>query len=309
MVLVGVGWAGCGPSGSVDPVVASADAPLDVAGPSLERLDVAAAELPPPPPDAPVEVLLPPETGPDVDAAVPADAGIDLVADAAPASSDAGSPAADAAEDLPLGGAGGDAGLEVSVTPEAPGPWLQVSLAPAQPLTDLTAAGNLDWAHFGQGGVTRVNRKLGVVPARITMNTLGEGTVYGYDNRPIRFAWTDGTPTGQVSTTAAGISVGESPGRGFEIRAEGDVTRARVLRVHVGVWGARAHLWTRLNDDESVPAFTDNSLSAAQSGQDRVYTIRFRPANQGQQLLVRWTLETATQSYGNVTLQAASLSD
>jgi hypothetical protein len=39
-----------------------------------------------------------------------------------------------------------------------------------------------------------------------------------------------------------------------------------------------------------------------------VYTINFRAASAGQQLVVRWTVAASFNSFGNVTLQAATLS-
>jgi hypothetical protein len=180
-----------------------------------------------------------------------------------------------------------------------------VSHAPAQALTNLTTAGPLDWVHFGQGAATAVNRKTGA-PMRITMTTVGANTLFGYDDRPVRFSWTDGTPTGQATSTSRGISNGDETGRGFELRVQGDVARARQVRVYWGVWGGRARMQVRMSDD-SVLANVDTTLVAGDPGADRITTIQFRTSQASQALVVRWTIDTISLMYGNVTLQAATL--
>ena len=122
----------------------------------------------------------------------------------------------------------------------------------------------------------------------------------------MRFSWTDGTPTGQATSTPQGISNGDETGRGFELRVQGDVARARQVKVYWGVWGGRARMQVRMSDD-SVPANVDTTLTAGDPGADRITTIQFRTSQANQTLVVRWTIDTISLEYGNVTLQAATL--
>jgi hypothetical protein len=303
LTLAALALLACGPSTAVRLGDLPRDAGGDRPGINPERPDAGAGvpetgpDTPPPdvgpppviPPDAAAEAALPVDAAvdrpPDLpDAAVP----VDLPPDLPP-------PPPDLPPDLPV------------EAPEPAGPWLMVTSEPAQPLTNLTMAGAIDWVHFGQGGATRVNRKAGA-PVRITMTAVGGNELFGYDDRPVRFSWTDGSPTPQINATPEGISNGENTGRGFELRVEGNVARARVLRAYLGVWGARALLSARFSDG-SVPAMTDSTLTAEEPGRDRIYTIRFRPGQAGQALLVRWTVQAINLEFGNVTLQAATLSE
>jgi hypothetical protein len=173
---------------------------------------------------------------------------------------------------------------------------------------DLTALGTLDWMHFGLGGSgSTVNRKRNV-PALIDMQLVGNGSTGHYDDRPIVHSWTDGTPTRNATNAPDGIVVGDVVGRGFEIRVPGVVDRRRTLKVFVGAWGARAKLTAELSDG-SAPAYSDRSLSVQHPGGDLVYSIVFQPSSAGKTLVVRWTVDTINRQFGNVTLQAATLSE
>jgi hypothetical protein len=60
-----------------------------------------------------------------------------------------------------------------------------------------------------------------------------------------------------------------------------------------------------LSDGSAAP-FVDTALvsTGAATG---VYTLVYQAASSGQQLVVRWKVETVSASWGNVTLQAATL--
>jgi hypothetical protein len=302
----------CGPSQSVSRVTpdttrTDARPPVTDATPADAASPDAAA-----PPDAAVADLAPaPDSPPDgaiEDAAFTA-------ADVATADATADAATADAAT--------ADAALAPDRAPDTtpdspldrPGPWLMVTHAPAGPLTDLSAPGTLDWIHFGYQGSTRRNRKVGV-PARLNMSPVGEVQLYSYDDRPVRFSWRDGTPDTQVTATADGISIGEVVNAGFEIRVMNPSARPATVRLYVGAWNARARLTARLGDGgPPVSMYTDNTLAASAPGQDRVYTIVFRPADPGtpagsvQPLILRWTLDAVSATYGNVTIQAVTLTE
>jgi hypothetical protein len=305
--------AACGPSHVVslvgtDPDRGDARGPTDTpradAGPSADA-------GPDSPDDAPALTDVAPagEGPPDGGAA---DA-VPTAADAAIGGGDTGAAdvsAADAFQVADVARADGQPDATPDSELDRPGPWMMVSHAPAGPVTDLTTAGAVDWIHFGYQGASRRNRKAGVT-ARLSMTTIGDVQIYSYDDRPVRFSWRDGAPDTQVTATPDGISVGEEVSGGFEIRVLNTGTRPATVRLHVGAWNARGRLTARLGDG---PPYTDTSLTAAAPGQDRVYTIVYRPgpASAPQSvapLVLRWTLDAIGATYGNVTIQAVTLTE
>jgi hypothetical protein len=184
---------------------------------------------------------------------------------------------------------------------------VSVSHAPGVASTDLTDEGTYDWRHWGYNSAAASNRKR-FGPASISMSTIGASTLSRYNDRPVRFSWSNGSPTSDVSSTPDGVDLGAQTGRGFEIRVAGSPTRTRTVRAYLGVWGARARLSISLTDD-SDPRYQDDTLSAQHPGADRVYTIVFQPAVQTQNLVLRWTVDQLNHSAGNVTLQAVTVSD
>jgi hypothetical protein len=221
------------------------------------------------------------------------------------------------------GGAGGSGGAAGGGMPDAPvvadlapdtgapdgavEALMQVAHTGGAAVTNLTQAGTLDWVHFGLGGASNSNRKRNAEQL-VTMYPISSGSIGRYDDRPVAFSWNDGAPTAAASSVTDGIVVGDVTGRGFEIRALGSPERPRTLKVHVGVWGARAKMAIQLSDGGVLP-YMDSSLDASAPGQDRIYTIVFRPRGDGQFLSVRWTIDRINKTYGNVTLQAASLTE
>ena len=187
------------------------------------------------------------------------------------------------------------------------GPFLEGSASSAALGGDLTAAGSVDWMHFGRGTATTVNRKR-LVSQQLSMHVLGSGSLCRYDDRPVAHSWTDGTPTLSASSIRDGVGLGDVAGRGFEIRAPGSVGQRRTLKVHVGAWGARAKLTAQLSSGGAY-GYTDNSLSVQNPGGDLVYTVVYQTSAASQSLVVRWTIETLNHEYGNVTLQAVTLSE
>jgi hypothetical protein len=186
-------------------------------------------------------------------------------------------------------------------------PLVQVSHASPANSNNLTAEGTVDWQHWGFNSPAAVNR-LRNGPGHISMTLTQSATVGRYNDRPVRFSWTNGAPNFTVPDTPDGIVVGDVVGRGYEIRVTGDPTRARTVRVYVGVWGARARMNISLSGGTGT-LYTDSSLTAQDPGADRAYTVVFQPAVQSQVLILRWTVDVVNRQYGNVTLQAVTLAD
>ena len=303
--------AGCGPSQSVEraaPVVDLAFFPdaaaLDVA-PDLAS-EAAAPDLAP-------DLVAPPE--PPRPAPTPAPP--DLAPELPPPAPDAAEPVVDtlavaevAIADLAVDHTPADTGSNLAPPDAGEAPLVKVSYAPAPTSVNLTAAGAIDWVHFGYPGPESVNRKRGAKPL-IAMAPIASSEVDHYADRPVRFSWSDGDPTLQVSGISDGINVG-GPGRtGFEVRAAGNATRPRMLEIFVGGWEAAGRMLVRFEEPGRPLAsalYVDTSFRG-QGGADRVYRITFQPATAAQVLVVEWTLEAATHPYGNVTLQAAVLAE
>jgi hypothetical protein len=224
-------------------------------------------------------------------------------------SPDPDAPVPDASDSAPdPDGASPDGPPPADTAPDAPiQPLVSVSHAPAVASTDLTEQGNYDWRHWGYNSASASNRRR-FGPAVIGMSAIGATSFGRYNDRPVRFSWSNGTPTTSVASTADGIVVGDEAGRGYEIRVAGSPTRTRMVRVYLGVWGARARLTASLSD-ESGARYTDTTLTAQNPGADRIYTIVFQPETESQTLVLRWTVDQINQRYGNVTLQAVTVSE
>jgi len=161
---------------------------------------------------------------------------------------------------------------------------------------NLTTTGTSDWAkwpnyiHKASGGSKIPN-----------FTQIGTASVlsYGNDLRPM--SWSDGTPTVTGTTDRNGNYIA-GVGNGFQISAPADTT-TRTLLVYVGGWNSGGRLVAHLSDG-STADFVNTAFSA--TGQyDVVFTLTYRAAAAGQQLVVQWTQASGTT--GNVTVQAAAL--
>lgn len=177
---------------------------------------------------------------------------------------------------------------------------------------NLTAAGPLDWVHWGLYTETSVNRKDGVVPQISDFTVLdasnGFAYVYQYTDNANGYSWSDGAPMPAVTNTTTGVWAYGVPaiGSGFQITAPAS-TSLRTLKVFVGVFAAQGHFEASLSDG-SAPNYTEFSLINIRNGPGRVYTLQYAANSAGQTLRIRWTLLTTRAADGNVTLQAAALS-
>jgi hypothetical protein len=181
---------------------------------------------------------------------------------------------------------------------------LAAGSAAAPASVNLSAEGAADWAHWGLSSAGSFNRKAGVAPQISNYAPIGTGAVLRYTNNPNLYSWTGGTPTASAANTPTGIYV-VGVGNGFRITAPADAT-PRTLKVYVGVWAAGGRLEAALSDG-SAPAYADASLANASGTSNWVYTLDYRAASPGQTLTVRWTANTVSNQWSNVTLQAATL--
>jgi hypothetical protein len=216
------------------------------------------------------------------------------------------------------GSSGVDAGTDTtSTTPDATidatadatktTPTLMVSYAPAGATSNLTNTGKLDWVHWGYTTATSVNKKKNS-PNLIAMKKLGSSDFGHYDSRPATLSWSDGSPKASVSEISDGIAMGDKTGVGFELRVTGSKNRPRTLLIYLGGWQAKAKFTAQVGSSTET-AYSNDRFSAKDPGVDLIYTLTFQPTADADVLVVRWTTEEILDTFGNVTLQAAALSE
>src|SRR5438552_4754466 len=105
---------------------------------------------------------------------------------------------------------------------------------PAGTVINLSAAGALDWVHWGLYTETSLDRKTGV-PALISdftlvsnpLETNGAVHVFQFSDNFNGYSWSDGTPTASETNTTTGVWAYGFPrptGSGFEITVPADTT-------------------------------------------------------------------------------------
>jgi hypothetical protein len=189
-------------------------------------------------------------------------------------------------------------------TPTPNGGVLSVRNDPMPANVDLSGEGTADWAHWGLGSASSVNRKNGATQQISNFAQIGTGTVLQYGNSPNSFSWSGGKPTSSAANTPTGIYViGQN--NGFQITVPAD-TNSRTLKLYLGVWAAGGRLVAGLSDG-SAQTFSDTSVVNSSDTTNVVYTLNYQSATNGQTLTVKWTANSTYNSWGNVTLQAATL--
>ena len=188
------------------------------------------------------------------------------------------------------------------------------ALIPSGTVVDLTAAGPLDWVHWGFYTDTSLDRKAGLAPLISNFIPLtgsnGYTSIYQFADNTNSYSWSDGTPTLAITNTPTGVWAYGFPmvGTGFQITAPADTTE-RILNVYVGAFAASGKLEAVLSD-QSASAYTNAAFAdRTGNGESGVYSINYAAASAGQTLTIKWTLLQAAPGHGdaNVTLQAAAL--
>jgi len=181
---------------------------------------------------------------------------------------------------------------------------------PAPATADLTAAGTLDWAAWGELS--------GIAPNYLEQkaggsNQISDVTVIGAGSGPNQFAnalvacsWSDGTPDASESGETMGIYF-NGLNDGYQITVPADTTK-KVLTVYAGGYGATVNFQAALSD-QSAPPYVNGSLvdpGGSSSGAADAYKIEFAAGTNNQTLTVTVTCATGG---GNCTLIAATLAD
>ena len=115
---------------------------------------------------------------------------------------------------------------------------------------------------------------------------------------------TAGAKRASASNTTTGVYLTGS-GNGFRLTVPADTT-ARTLKLYVGLWAAQGRLEASLSDG-SAAAFVDTSVINQTDTSNAVYTLNYQAGSSGQTLTLRWTVNASFNTFGNVTLQAATL--
>ena len=169
---------------------------------------------------------------------------------------------------------------------------------PVSPV-NLTTEGKSDWAKWS-GYIRKATGG-----SKISNATVIGGASTNYTNNLLKYSWTDGTPTATGTNNANGVYI-TGVGKGFSITAPADAG-IKILHLYVGGWLSTSTLTATLSDS-SRPFIIDNPtiVTTPSVGQyDVSYRIVYR-ANGNATLKVNWIQSGGT---GNVTLQAAALSD
>jgi hypothetical protein len=170
---------------------------------------------------------------------------------------------------------------------------------------DLTADGNLDWAHWGLISSSSFNHKSGVAQQISNFSEFGGNPIQQLSGYPTSISWSDGTPT-ESTTTTTGVSVAGLT-NGFELTIPA-ASYTKTLKLYTGIYAAQGNLQAFLSDF-SAPVFSDTSLLSYYGNDYRTYTISFSTPNPGQTLHVRYIAQGLYDAtFGNVMLVAASLS-
>src|SRR5712692_1227285 len=176
---------------------------------------------------------------------------------------------------------------------------------------DLTAAGPLDWVHWGLYTPTSLDRKSSVTPQIGDWTVIGPSTAftaaYQFGDNANGYSWSDGTHTASVTNTTTGVWAYGVPniGTGFELSVPADTT-VRTLKVYVGAFAATGKFEASLSD-LSAANYTNSLESNIRNGPSAVYALQYAANSAGQTLKIRYTLARAFDASANVTLQAAAL--
>ncbi len=195
------------------------------------------------------------------------------------------------------------AGADLSLLDMTAVGHLSGSGAPTASVVDLTAAGTLDWAHWGYPN-DDMDHKASAASLIPNYTTLSGLVALAYANNPDGFSWSDGLVTPSVTSTTTGMYRPDA-GDGFQLVVPAS-TVPRTLVVYVGGYRSNGKLTASLSD-HSAPDYSDASfVDLVDNIYAATYTLTFNAASAGQTLTITWSASTIVMD-GNVSLQAAAL--
>jgi hypothetical protein len=181
-------------------------------------------------------------------------------------------------------------------------------------IVNLTEEGTLDWLQCGQSGQNQplIVRKANIQDTIIGKPFLvGQGVWRTYPGEPSTVCtWTDGDPiaTGEKVDGGWWFRNNDNPGTGFGVAfaIAADTSLIRTVKFYCGRWKAKGKINVRLSDD-SAPAYTHTSDFG--NSVHNTYTIRYRAAAPGQNLIIEWRNSGLIEDKdGNVQMIALTVS-
>lgn len=177
---------------------------------------------------------------------------------------------------------------------------LTVSSGPISNPPNLSAEGDLDWAHWGSPNDTDYDHKAGMAPQIGNFTLIGGAGIGHYSGAAASCSWVDGTPEQMETGLATGVYA-YPLGGGYQWIIPASTT-PRVLHLYVSTFATTGELDFTLSDG-SAPSVTN---IVAEGAAARI-TVTFAADSPSQTLTVNYVMATG-QSSGNVALMAASLS-
>jgi hypothetical protein len=153
---------------------------------------------------------------------------------------------------------------------------------------NLTETGNVDWVHM-VGADATVNRKSngnGGTVDLIKIDNLSGQPLSTFKDSPIRYSWTDGSPTQQNEGTTQGGVFNYKQGQvvsditdpaGYKISIPA-ANVPRVLSFASGVWNAAAGIKIYVNGSET-PIYSNDELNAGGNVINKKYVATIRSGN------------------------------
>ncbi len=169
---------------------------------------------------------------------------------------------------------------------------------------NLSQQGTLDWAHWGLQNNNSFAHKQGVPQSISTYTHIGRNPVHHFNNSPTKYSWTNGKPQRSVLATTTGVWT-YGLHNGFQITVPADTT-SRTLKLYVGVWRAQGVLKATISGSHAT--YNNTALENISATSNGVYTLTYAAASAGQKLTVAFTVQKSFDTFGNVTLQSATLS-
>jgi hypothetical protein len=178
---------------------------------------------------------------------------------------------------------------------------LTVSSGPISNPPNLSAEGDLDWAHWGSFNNTDYDHKAGVTPQIGNFTLIGGAGIGQYSGAAASCSWVDGTVDQMVAGLATGVYA-YPLGAGYQWTIPASTT-PRVLHLYVSTSATSGELDFTLSDG-SAPSVTNIVAGGAAAR----LTVTFAANSASQTLTVNYVMASPGQSGGNVALMAASLS-
>ena len=176
---------------------------------------------------------------------------------------------------------------------------LTVTSAPISQPVNLSAEGDIDWAHWGSFTFADYDHKAGVVSQIPNFTPIGSGYGGSFGGAAANCSWVDGTVDKIMINRANGIYEG-GVGYGYSMTIPASAT-PRVLNFYTSTYNSSGQLDLSLGDGSASPV----QLTLAPN-QTRRYTITFA-GNAATTLEFSWQ-NVLPGTGGNITLIAMSLS-